>query len=61
MARARPRDRERHDEDHHRRQARRFPETLGISHPTKSRVEFGCIGKDGYFDEIKIWNAEPVK
>ena len=33
----------------------------GIAHPTKSKVEFGCMGKDGYFDDIKIWNAEPVK
>ena len=33
----------------------------GIAHPTKSKVEFGCAGKDGYFDDIKIWNAEAVK
>ncbi len=32
----------------------------GIAHPTKSKVEFGCAGKDGYFDDIKIWNAEPA-
>lgn len=33
----------------------------GIAHPTKSKVEFGCMGKDGYIDDLKIWNAEPVK
>jgi hypothetical protein len=33
----------------------------GIAHPTKSKVEFGCQGKDGYFDDIKIWNAEPAQ
>jgi hypothetical protein len=32
----------------------------GIAHPTKSKVEFGCMGKDGFFDDIKIWNAEPT-
>lgn len=30
----------------------------GIAHPTKSKVEFGCMGKDGYIDDLKIWNAE---
>ena len=33
----------------------------GIAHATKSKIEFGCAGKDGYFDDVKIWNAEPVK
>jgi hypothetical protein len=33
----------------------------GIAHPTKSKLEFGCQGKDGYFDDIKIWDAEPAK
>jgi len=36
-----------------------FLKSSGIAHPTKSKVEFGCMGKDGYFDDIKIWNAEP--
>jgi len=31
----------------------------GIARPTKSKVEFGCMGKDGCFDDLKIWNAEP--
>ena len=33
----------------------------GIGHPTKSKIEFGVGGKSGYFDDIEIWNAEPVK
>jgi len=33
----------------------------GIAHTTKSKVEFGCMGRDEFLDEIKIWNAEPVK
>lgn len=32
----------------------------GIAHATKSKVEFGCQGKDAYFDDVKIWNAEPA-
>jgi hypothetical protein len=38
-----------------------FLRSSGIAHPTKSKVEFGCAGRDGYFDDIKIWNAEPAK
>jgi hypothetical protein len=38
-----------------------FLKSPGIAHPTKSRVEFGCSGKDGYFDDIKIWNAEAAR
>ena len=38
-----------------------FLKSSGIAHPTKSKIELGCGGKDGYFDDIKIWNAEPVK
>ena len=37
-----------------------FLKSSGIEHPTKSKVEFGCMGHDGYFDDIKIWNAEPA-
>jgi len=37
-----------------------FLKSSGIAHPTKSRIEFGCAGKDGYFDDIKVWNAEPA-
>jgi hypothetical protein len=38
-----------------------YLKSSGIAHPTKSKIEFGCAGKDGYFDNIKIWNAEAVK
>lgn len=38
-----------------------FLKSSGIAHPTKSKVEFGCAGKDGLFDDVKIWNAEPAK
>lgn len=38
-----------------------FLKSPGIAHETKSKVEFGCMGKDGYFDDIKIWNAEAVR
>jgi hypothetical protein len=37
-----------------------FLKSSGIAHPTKSKVELGCMGKDGFFDDIKIWNAEPA-
>jgi hypothetical protein len=37
-----------------------FLTSSGIAHPTKSKIELGCAGKDGYFDDIKIWNAEPA-
>ena len=33
----------------------------GIAHATKSKLEFGVAGKLGYFDDLKIWNAESVK
>ncbi len=33
----------------------------GIAHATKSKIELGVAGKDGFFDDIKVWNAEPVK
>ena len=38
-----------------------FLKSSGIGHATKSKIEFGCAGKDGYFDDVKIWNAEAVK
>lgn len=33
----------------------------GIAHATKSKIELGVAGKDGWFDDIKVWNAEPAK
>ena len=38
-----------------------FLQFPGIAHLTKSKVEFGCKGKDGFFDDLKIWKAEPLK
>ncbi len=38
-----------------------FLQSPGIAHATKSKVEFGCMGKDGFFDDLKIWNAELAK
>ncbi len=38
-----------------------FLQSPGIAHPTKSKVEFGCMGIDGFFDDLKIWNAAPAK
>ncbi len=32
----------------------------GIGHPTKSKIELGVGGKTGWFEEIKVWNAEPA-
>lgn len=31
----------------------------GIAHETKSKIELGVAGKDGFFDDIKVWNALP--
>jgi hypothetical protein len=36
-----------------------YLQSPGIAHPTKSKVEFGCMGKDGFLDDVKIWNAGP--
>ena len=38
-----------------------YLKSSGIAHPTKSKIELGVGGKDGYFDDIKVWNAEPAK
>ena len=38
-----------------------YLKSSGIGHETKSKIELGVGGKDGYFDDIKVWNAEPVK
>ncbi|HEY7117910.1 MAG TPA: hypothetical protein VH475_15085 [Tepidisphaeraceae bacterium] len=32
----------------------------GIAHPTKSKIEFGVAGKDGLYDDLKVWNAQPA-
>jgi hypothetical protein len=38
-----------------------YLKSSGIAHVTKSKIELGVAGKDGFFDEIKVWNAEPLK
>ena len=38
-----------------------YLKSSGIAHATKSKIELGVGGKDGYFDDIKVWNAEPGK
>jgi hypothetical protein len=38
-----------------------YLKSSGICHPTKSKIELGVAGKDGYFDDLKVWNAEPAK
>lgn len=38
-----------------------YLKSSGIGHATKSKIELGVGGKSGLFDDIKVWNAEPVK
>ena len=38
-----------------------FLKSSGIGHATKSKIELGVGGKDGYFDDIKVWNAEEAE
>jgi hypothetical protein len=38
-----------------------YLKSSGIGHPTKSKIELGVGGKDGFFDDVKVWNAEPAK
>jgi len=38
-----------------------FFKSPGIGHETKSKIELGVQGKDGFFDDIKVWNATPAK
>jgi hypothetical protein len=38
-----------------------YHKSSGIGHATKSKTELGVGGKDGFFDDIKVWNAEPAK
>lgn len=38
-----------------------YLKSSGIGHETKSKIEVGVAGKDGYFDDFKVWNAEPAK
>jgi hypothetical protein len=38
-----------------------YLKSSGIGHATKSKIELGVAGKSGFFDDIKVWNAEAVK
>jgi len=38
-----------------------YLKSSGIAHPTKSKIELGVGGQDGYFDDLKVWNAEPAQ
>jgi len=38
-----------------------YLKSSGIAHATKSKIELGVAGKDGWFDDIKVWNAEPLR
>ncbi len=38
-----------------------YLKSSGIAHATKSKIELGVGGKDGWFDDLKVWNAEPAK
>lgn len=37
-----------------------YLKSSGIAHATKSKIELGVAGKDGWFDDIKVWNAVPA-
>jgi hypothetical protein len=37
-----------------------YLKSSGIAHSTKSKIELGVAGKDGFFDDLKVWNAEPA-
>ena len=38
-----------------------YLKSAGIGHVTKSKIELGVAGKDGFFDDIKVYNAEAGK
>jgi hypothetical protein len=38
-----------------------YLKSSGIGHTAKSKIELGVAGKDGYFDEIRVWNAEAAR
>jgi hypothetical protein len=38
-----------------------YLKSSGIGHATKSKIELGVAGKDGWFDDLKVWNAEAAK
>lgn len=38
-----------------------YLKSSGIAHATKSKIELGVAGKDGCFDDLQVWNAEPAR
>jgi len=38
-----------------------YLKSSGIGHPTKSKIELGVAGKDGWFDDLKVWDAAPAR
>lgn len=38
-----------------------YHKSSGIAHPTKSKIEFGVAGKEGWIDDVTIWNALPAQ
>jgi hypothetical protein len=38
-----------------------YLKSSGIAHATKSKIELGVAGKNGFFDDIKVWNAVAAK
>ncbi len=38
-----------------------YLKSSGIAHSPKSKIELGVAGKDGFFDDLKVWNAEAAK
>lgn len=42
-------------------QAVEYLKSPGIGHLTKSKIELGVAGQSGWFEDIKVWNAEPVR
>ena len=38
-----------------------YLKSSGIAHATKSKIELGVAGKDGFFDDLKVWNAASAK
>jgi predicted 3-demethylubiquinone-9 3-methyltransferase (glyoxalase superfamily) len=38
-----------------------YLKSSGIAHETKSKIELGVAGSTGSFDDLKVWNAAPVK
>jgi hypothetical protein len=37
-----------------------YLKSSGIGHPTKSKIELGVGGKDGCFDDFRVWAAVPA-